>query len=47
MVLGPSANKPAYVKKLVRHVDVAPSLGAFLGVECIESVGELLPEFRA
>jgi hypothetical protein len=46
MVLGPSANKPEYVKKLVRHVDVAPSLGAFLGVECTESVGGMLPEFR-
>jgi hypothetical protein len=46
MVLGPSANKPEHVKKLVRHVDVAPSLGAFLGVECTESVGAMLPEFR-
>ena len=47
MVLGPAASRPAYVKKPVRHVDVAPSLGAFLGVECTESVGGMLPEFRA
>ena len=47
MVLGPSASKPAYVKKLVRHVDVAPTLGAFLGVQCTEAVGQMLPEFRA
>ena len=47
MVLGPSASSPAHVKKTVRHVDVAPSLGAFLGVECTESVGGMLPEFRA
>jgi hypothetical protein len=47
MVLGPSASSPAYVKKTVRHVDVAPSLGAFLGVECTQSVGGMLPEFRA
>jgi hypothetical protein len=47
MVLGPSASSPAYLKKAVRHVDVAPSLGAFLGVECTESVGGMLPEFRA
>ena len=47
MVLGPAASRPAYVRKPVRHVDVAPSLGAFLGVECTESVGEMLPEFRA
>jgi hypothetical protein len=46
MVLGPPAAKPAYVEKPVRHIDVAPSLGAFLGVECAQSTGELLPEFR-
>ena len=47
MVLGPSAGRPAYVMKTVQHVDVAPSLGAFLGVECTQSVGGMLPEFRA
>jgi len=47
MVLGPAASKPACVKKAVRHIDVAPSLAAFLGVECTESAGGMLPEFRA
>jgi hypothetical protein len=47
MVLGPSASRPALVKTPVRHIDVAPSLGAFLGVECTQSVGAMLPEFRA
>jgi hypothetical protein len=46
MVLGPPARKPAYIEKLVRQVDVAPSLGAFLGVECTQSAGGMLPEFR-
>jgi len=46
MVLGPAASRPAYVKKPVRHIDVAPSLGAFLGVECTQAVGAMLPEFR-
>lgn len=47
MVLGPPARKPAFVKSPVRHIDVAPSLGAFIGVECTQSTGEMLPEFRA
>jgi hypothetical protein len=46
MVLGPPAGKPTYVERPVRHIDVAPSVGAFLGVECAQSVGELLPEFQ-
>jgi len=47
MVLGPPASKPAFLERPVRHIDVAPSLGAFLGVECTESTGEMLPEFKA
>jgi arylsulfatase A-like enzyme len=47
MVLGQAVRKPAVVEKPVRHIDVAPSLGAFLGVECKQSTGEMLPEFRA
>ena len=46
MVLGQAVRKPAVVEKPVRHIDVAPSLGAFLGVECKQSTGEMLPEFR-
>ncbi len=46
MVLGPTASRPALVKTPVRHIDVAPSLGAFLGVECTQAVGAMLPEFR-
>jgi hypothetical protein len=46
MVLGPAVGKPAVVEKPVRHVDVAPSLGALLGVKCSESIGEVLPGFR-
>jgi hypothetical protein len=46
MVLGQAVRKPAVVEKPVRHIDVAPSLGAFLGVECTQSTGEMLPEFR-
>ncbi len=46
MVLGQAVRKPAVVEKPVRHIDVAPSLGAFLGVECTQSAGEMLPEFR-
>jgi len=46
MVLGPPARKPAYIETSVRQVDVAPSLGAFLGVECTQSAGGMLPEFR-
>ncbi len=47
MVLGPPARKPAFLERPVRHIDLAPSLSAFLGVECTQSTGEMLPEFRA
>jgi len=44
MVLGRAVSKPAVVERMVRHIDVAPSLGARFGVRCTRSTGELLPE---
>ncbi|MCC7176259.1 MAG: hypothetical protein IT159_13795 [Bryobacterales bacterium] len=46
MVLGQAAAKPAVVSEPVRHVDIAPSLGALAGVKCQQSIGRVLPGFR-
>jgi len=47
MVLGQAVRKPQIVERLVRQVDMAPSAGAWLGLECEKSVGSVLPEFHA
>ena len=44
MVLGRAVRKPAVIERLVRHIDLAPSLGARLGVRCAKATGEPLPE---
>jgi hypothetical protein len=45
MVLGQAVRKPAVVERVIRHIDVAPSLGALLGVACNEAMGRQLAEF--
>jgi hypothetical protein len=44
MVLGRAVRKPGVVERMVRHIDVAPTLGARFGVRCTGSTGEPLPE---
>jgi len=45
MILGAAVRKPAVVEREVRQIDLAPSLGALLGVECTRAAGRVLTEF--
>jgi hypothetical protein len=45
MVLGQAARRPAVIDRPVRQIDVAPTLGALLGVTCHQSAGSRLDEF--
>ncbi len=46
MVLGPAAGKPQVVERVVRQIDVAPSIAPWLGFECSKAAGARLPEFH-
>ena len=45
MVLGQAVRSPAVEERVIRQIDLAPTLGALLGVECKQATGRLLPEF--
>jgi hypothetical protein len=40
LVLGRAVRQPAVIQRAIRHIDVAPSLGARLGVRCPQAAGE-------
>jgi len=44
MMLGQAVREPAVVERVIRQIDLAPTLGALLGVECKRASGRLLPE---
>jgi hypothetical protein len=44
MVLGAAVRKPQVIEREIRQVDMAPSIGSWMGLECDRSVGRLLPE---
>jgi hypothetical protein len=44
MVLGAAVRKPQVIERVIRQVDMAPSIGSWMGLECDRSVGHLLPE---
>ena len=46
MVLGASVKKPQLVERVVRQVDMAPSIANWMGFECEKSMGSVLPEFH-
>jgi hypothetical protein len=46
MVLGQAVQKPQVVEKVVRQVDMAPSIGSWMGFECEKSNGAVLPDFH-
>jgi len=46
MVLGAAVSKPLVVERVVRQIDMAPSAGSWLGVECPRSAGKILPELH-
>ena len=47
MVLGPAAGKPTVVERVVRQIDIAPSIASWMGFECSRAAGARLPEFHA
>lgn len=47
MVLGPAAGKPAVVERVIRQIDVTPSIAAWMGFDCGRTPGSRLPEFHA
>lgn len=44
LVLGRAVHKPALIERDIRHIDLAPSLGARLGVRCAQAAGVPVPE---
>jgi hypothetical protein len=44
VVLGPAIKKPQVVDRVIRQIDMAPSIGAWLGFQCEKSTGSPLPE---
>jgi hypothetical protein len=44
MVLGAAVHKPQVIEREIRQVDMAPSIGSWMGLECDRSVGRLLGE---
>jgi hypothetical protein len=44
MVLGAAVRKPQVIEREIRQVDMAPSIGSWMGLECDRSVGRLLGE---
>ncbi len=47
MVLGPAGGKPAVVERVIRQIEVTPSIAAWMGFECGHTPGSRLPEFHA
>jgi hypothetical protein len=47
MVLGAAVDRPKVVEREVRHIDMAPTLGAWMGIQCDKAAGSMLPEIRA
>lgn len=44
MVLGAAVRKPQVIEREIRQVDMAPSIGSWMGLECDRSMGRILPE---
>jgi hypothetical protein len=47
MVLGAAVKKPQVVERVIRQVDMAPSIANWMGLECDRGTGSGLPEFHA
>jgi hypothetical protein len=47
MVLGPAVRKPQVVESTIRQVDMAPTIGSWMGIECEKSEGRPLPELAS
>ena len=46
MVLGPAAGQPQVVERVVRQIDIAPSIASWMGFEFTKAAGARLPEFH-
>jgi hypothetical protein len=46
MVLGPAAKKPQVVDRVIRQIDMAPSVARWMGIEAEKAAGSLLPELN-
>jgi hypothetical protein len=46
MILGAGVKKPEVVERVVRQIDMAPSIGSWMGFQCSQSGGAVLPEFH-
>jgi hypothetical protein len=46
MVLGPAAGKPAVVERVIRQIELAPSIAAWMGFDCGKLPGAALAEFH-
>jgi len=46
MVLGQAVKKPQVVGRVVRQIDMAPSIASWMGFECGKASGSRLPEFN-
>jgi hypothetical protein len=46
MVLGPAVRKPQVIERVVRQVDMAPSIASWMGFECDRATGSVLPELH-
>ena len=44
IVLGPAVKKPQVIDRVIRQIDMAPSIGAWMGFQCDKSAGNPLPE---
>lgn len=44
IVLGPAVRKPQVIDRTVRQIDLAPSIGAWMGFQCEGAAGGILPE---
>ena len=46
MVLGRAVKRAQIVNRVVRQIDLTPSIGSWMGLECTEAAGIRLPEFN-
>jgi len=44
IVLGPAVKKPEVVERVVRQIDIAPSIASWMGIDCSQAKGSPLPE---
>lgn len=44
MVLGQAAKRPRVVERVVRQIDMAPSIASWMGFQCERAAGSVLPE---